>query len=81
MLFVDLLMWVCALFFLTGLICIFEIKLSSVFGFSLLLVTNICFAAHFWVDGMPIFGIMFAVSAIFSIRFLIGSIVWHRKNR
>lgn len=79
--FSDLLMWICAFIFLTGLIFVFEIKLSNIFGFSLLLITSICFAMHFWAINAAMFGIMFAVFAVFAIRFLIGSILNSTKYK
>lgn len=79
--FSDFLMWICAFIFLIGLIFVFESKLSDILGFSLLLITSLCFAMHFWAINAAMFGIMFAVFAAFSIRFLIGSILNGKKYK
>lgn len=79
--FSDFLMWICAFIFLIGLIFVFESKLSDILGFSLLLITSLCFATYFWTYNAAIFEIVFAVVAAFSIRFLIGSILNGKKYK
>lgn len=81
MIFVDVVMWFCVALFLIGLIFVFEVTLSSVFGFALLAITSLYFAVHFWAQGMLVFAVMFGVAVLFSVRFLIGQAVGNKKNR
>lgn len=81
MVFFDLVMWFCMALFLVGLIFVFEVTLSSIFGFALLAITSLYFAVHFWAQGMLVFAVMFGVAVLFSVRFLIGQAVGNKKNR
>lgn len=81
MVFFDLVIWFCMALFLVGLIFVFEVTLSSIFGFALLAITSLYFAVHFWAQGMLVFAVMFGVALLFSIRFLIGQAVGNKKNR
>lgn len=81
MIFVDVVMWFCMALFLVGLIFVFEVTLSSIFGFALLAITSLYFAVHFWAQGMLVFAVMFGVAVLFSVRFLIGQAVGNKKNR
>lgn len=74
MTFIDIALWVCMAVFLVGTVFIFEATLSSLFGFTLVLVTCVCFASFFWAESMIVFGILFSFVALLAIRFIFREI-------
>lgn len=74
MAFIDVILWVCMAVFLVGTVFIFEVTLSSLLGFVLLLVTCVFFASFFWAESMIVFGILFTVVALLAIRFIFREI-------
>lgn len=75
----DLLLWVWVFILLIGLICVFEVTLSSLFGYIILLCSGIFFCVYFIRLNLLFMGVLFAVLSLLAIRYFFSEMKYRKR--